>query len=411
MIRLFIWLVLIVSLGWWLDREHRAGRFQRVDEEFLDFLVANARERFEKPDAESTASDPVVFVRMNAADKAEYAAWPPRPLDWQMVLKGLQPFEPDVIVIPEPLNWGRPPPEFTREAAEALVPFPSIVLGLEAQLAAGAGAPAFLGGLEEALPQFEKISGPFDRIPSLAALITAPEEMLRRQAEIGIVILRFDKDRPMLAYATQEDGRLRPSVIAQALARASGTPYAHHRLLLGAGAGAYLADGTFVPLSSSAEVAVQTDREVPVVDALNLMTAELVGALTAEDKRLLSGPGKLLVIGTEGGASGTLARLHAQALSRILSAPRIRLLSLPAQWIVWTIAGVTGCWLVLRVPRRKALLRGIGCIFAGLVVCFLAFQSALIWCPPTLPAAIVAVSAVFSRLAGCRRQVLVTVPN
>jgi hypothetical protein len=54
----------------------------------------------------------------------------------------------------------------------------------------------------------------------------------------------------------------------------------------------------------------------------------------------------------------------------------------------------------LRVPKKKALLRGAAFIFAGLVICFLAFQSALIWCPPTLPAALLAASALFARVAG-----------
>ena len=43
MIRALILVLLLGSLGCWLDREHQAGRFQRVDELFLDFLVANAQ--------------------------------------------------------------------------------------------------------------------------------------------------------------------------------------------------------------------------------------------------------------------------------------------------------------------------------------------------------------------------------
>jgi hypothetical protein len=54
---------MLTSLGWWLDREHQAGRFQRVDELFLDFLVANARDRFEEA-AIPSADKPVVLVKM-----------------------------------------------------------------------------------------------------------------------------------------------------------------------------------------------------------------------------------------------------------------------------------------------------------------------------------------------------------
>jgi hypothetical protein len=397
MIRAVILLVILTSLGWWLDREHQEGRFQRVDELFLDFLVANARDRFEK--AAPSADNPVVLVKMRAADKAEYAGWPPRPLDWQMVLKGLQPFDPAVLVIPETLMWGSPSPEFVREASEALIPFPSTVLGIEAQLATSADSPAFLGGLDDALPRFEKFSREFAAVPALGALITAPDDLLRRQAEIGISFARKDDDRTLLPYALQEGGRLRPTVLAQAVSRVSSTPYATHRLLLGPGAGAYLANGGFVPLNASGEFIVGGQQSVSEVNALNLMTVEMADALSAADKQHLSG-GKIIVIGTDDDATGGLARVHAQALAQVLAMPRIHLLPSYVQWLIWTVAALAGFWLVLRVPQKKALLRGAAFIFAGLVICFLAFQSALIWCPPTLPAALLTASALFARVAG-----------
>lgn len=397
MIRALLLLILLASLGWWLDREHHAGRFQNVDEQFLDFLVANSRERFEK--AGAAAAQPVVLVKMRVADQKEYTGWPPRPLDWQMVLKGLHAFDPSVIVIPEPLNWGKPPPEFTREAAEALLPFPSIVMGIEAQLAPNADTPAFLGGLDEVLPLFEKVGGELKNVPALGALVVAPDDMLRRQAEIGVAITQKDKDRTLLPYALQEGGHLRPTVLAQTLARASATPYLTHRLLLGPGAGAYLANGSFVPLLPGGEMVIDAGQSIPEVDALNLMTSELAGAITEADKQNL-GRGKVIVIGTDDDSTGGIARQHAQALARVLVMPRIQILPAYAQWIVWALAAGAGFWLVFRVPKQKALGRGLGLIFASFVICFLAFQSALFWCPPTLPAALLAASTLFARIAG-----------
>ena len=131
------------------------------------------------------------------------------------------------------------------------------------------------------------------------------------------------------------------------------------------------------------------------------MTSELADALSAQDKANLSG-GKVIVIGTDDGSPSGLPRLHAQALAQALALPRLRLLPAWAQWIIWGASGLAGFWLVLFVPRRKAILRGTLLIFAALVVCFLAFQSSLIWCPPTIPAALLAVSAVFARFAGRR---------
>ncbi len=402
MIRALILVLLLGGIGCWLDREHQAGRFQSVDELFLDFLVANARDRFLTADDHAVSSSPVVLVKMRAADKAEYAGWPPRPLDWQMVLKGLQAYNPAVVVIPETLFWGLTPPEFVNEAAQALAPFPSTVLGVEAQLAAGRESPAFLGGLENSLPQFQKVQGDIGSAPPLGALITAPDDLIRRQAELGIVVPPGTDNTNKLPYAVQESGHLLPTVLAQALARFTQTPYATQRLLLGPGAGAFLANGTFVPLSAAGEFIINTKQPVHEVDALNLMTTELADALSPQDKAHLSGD-KVVVIGIDDGSQGGLARLHAQAFAQVLALPRLRLLPDWAQWIVWTVAGLVGAWLVFFVPRSKAILRGILCIFAALVTCFLAFQSSLIWCPPTIPAALLAVSTVFARIAGQRK--------
>lgn len=401
MVRILILLPLLAALGWWLNREQQAGRFQRVDEQFLDFLVANARDRFEKAQPASGAASQVVLVKMRAADKAEYAGWPPRPLDWQMVLKGLQPYHPAVVVVPEALMWGRPSPEFVREAAEALVPFPSTVLGIEARLAPNADAPAFLGGLENVLPSFQKdkVHGEMQNVPVLGALITAPDDLLRRQADLGVTIARNEEGEAWLPYALREGAVLRPTVLAQAVAHVSGTPYATHRLLLGPGGGAYLADGGFVPLSSGGEVLVSPQTQVPEVDALNLMTVEMADALTPQAKQLL-GPGKVVVIGTDEEPAGGIARQHAQALAKILAMPRLRLLPRAAEWVVWVIAALAGCALVFFVPKHKALLRGGLLIFLGLVVCFVAFQSQLIWCPPTLPVALLMAATLFARVAG-----------
>ncbi|MDB6004555.1 MAG: hypothetical protein JWR15_1542 [Prosthecobacter sp.] len=399
MIRALILALLLASLGWWLDREHHAGRFQRVDELFLDFLVANTRDRFVVANEHAASAAQVVLVKMRVTDKAEYAGWPPRPLDWQMILKSLQTYEPAVVVIPETLFWGKPPPEFVNEAAQALAPFPSTVLGVEAQLAAKRGAPAFMGGLEDALPRFQKVQGEIDSVPPVGALISAPEDVMRRQAELGIAVPPDEKTAGRLTYAVQESGHLLPSVLAQALARFTQTPYAGQRLLLGPGAGAYLSNGAFVPLTAAGEFTVNAKQPVPEVDALNLMTSDLAEALSPQDKGNLAG-GNIFVIGTDDAVTGGLARLHAQALVQILALPRLRLLPDWAQWIIWGAAGLVGAWLVFFVPRTKSILRGVLSIFSALVICFLAFQTSLIWCPPTIPAALIAVSALFARIAG-----------
>jgi hypothetical protein len=95
-----------------------------------------------------------------------------------------------------------------------------------------------------------------------------------------------------------------------------------------------------------------------------------------------------------------LAYLHAQALAQILSLPKLQKLTQIQQWIAWGIAALAASWLVLRVRRGRALWMGIGLVFCALVICFMAFQADLLWCPPTIPAALIAIGALLGMIVG-----------
>lgn len=403
-VRLIILTACLGATGWYLEREQRAGRFQRVDDLFLDFLVANARDLLTHP--EPGKESPVALVSLREEQRAEYAAWPPPPLDWQTILKGLQAYEPSVIVIPTPLFWGSPSPDFVPAVAEALLPFTSVVLGVEAQLAEGdLKAPAFMGGLDAQLPRFQRVDGSRETVPAISALITAPDSKLRIQSELGLGAATSENELP---YVLRESDTLMPSVLAQTLARYTASPYALHRLRLGPGAGAYLAQGLFVPLESNGSIKAQAATSVPTVNALDLMTGTLADGVSAADKQAL-GKGKIIVIGPDHETAGqppSLACLHAQALSHILSLPRIQVLTQVQQWIAWSIAALAAFWIVLRVRRGRALQVGIAFIFAAFVISFLTFQSSLLWCPPTLPVALIATGALVGMLLGRSGKVM-----
>ncbi len=397
-VRLFILSACLGATGWYLEREQRAGRFQRVDDFFLDFLVANARDRLTQPG--SSPENPVVLVSLRAEQKAEYAAWPVPPLDWQTILKGLQPFEPSVVVIPEPLFWGNPAPEFVPAVSEALLPFNSVVLGIEAQRSDGPQTtPPFMGGIDDQLPRFQRVDGPLESAPSFSALVAAPDPKLRSQSELGIAAATTDGALP---YAWRVEEKLIPSVLAQTLARYSSSPYAFHRLRLGPGAAAYLGQGLFVPLEIDGTMKSQPSTQVATVNALDLMTGGLADGVSAADRATL-GKGKIFVIGSDhqiAGQAPSTARLHAEALTHLLSLPRLQRLTQIQQWIAWGLAALAAAWIVLRVRRSRALYAGMALIFAALVISFLVFQANFLWCPPTLPAALIGVGAVVGLIFG-----------
>jgi hypothetical protein len=400
-LRLILLFSCLGPAAWHLDAEQRAGRFQHIDDLFLDFLVANARERLSQP-ASAENEDQVSFVALREEQKGEYAAWPPPPLDWQTLFKALQPYEPRVLVIATPLNWGRPSPEFVPAVAEALFPFAQVVQGIEIQPAETAPAnPPFMGDLTDVLPRFERVDGPLSSAPAFSALITAPDPALRPSGDMGLLAVRQSAKGWSMPYALLAEDTLVPCLLAQAFSRLTSSPYALHRLRLGPGAGAYLSDGTFVPLQNDGSLAVDSATSVPVINALDLMTGTLADALSPADKDAL-GKGKVIVIGSdhEENASPRLAYLHAQALAQTLNLPKLQKLTQIQQWIAWGIAALAATWLVLRVRRGRALWMGLGLIFCALVISFLAFQASLLWCPPTIPAALIAIGAILGMIIG-----------
>lgn len=407
MIRFVILLAILAGLGWFLDREQQAGRFQKADHGFLDFLLANARDRFTP--AVPTSSSEVVFVRMREEDRIDYSAWPPQPIDWQMILRNLAAFDPEVVVISTPLAWAEPKPEFIPAVAEALIPFPSAVLGVLAggdeQNAPGISGAAGLFG--DAFPRISQLDGDANLLRSVGALTAAPDAAIRSQMELGLVSMpaapRHGETTVSIPLAMRHGDAVVPSLVLQALARYSRAPYAHQRLRLGRGAGAHLGRGIFVPLTANGEVAVATTVPVSSVNALDLMTGTLAQALSAADKDRL-GRNKIVVIGIDNDKlEPTLDRLQAQALAQMLSLPRIQMTGRTNRWIVSGVAALAGLAL-LRTRRSRALRGGLLLIFAGLVVSFVLFQSSLIWCPPTVPATLIAVSTVFAMIFGRRTR-------
>ena len=394
MLRPIILLLLLAPLAWWLNREQSDGRFQRVDEFFLDFLVANSREKLTTPDP-AAAKDQVLLIRFDPAQRSEYSAWPPNPIDWQMILKGLRSTESAVIAIPEPLQWGKPPPDFIPALAEAMVPLPSLVLGVEADPVETPNGPAFTGGLENVIPKFQKAAGDIDLAPSFSALIAAPNDSLRRYGELGLIT------KESLPYVMRDDAVLMPGLIAQVLARHTRTPYATHRLLLGPGAGAYLREGFYVPLAVDGSVATDADTAVHSINALDFLSGGLADALSAENKERIKNA-RIIIIGTDSAEQPGIPRKHAQALASLLALPRIQKLAEIEQWIVWGVLALVGVVLVMRSPRQKALSRGFLLIFATVVIVFLCFQTTLLWFPPTIPVALLAASSIIASLIGQR---------
>lgn len=386
MIRALILLLLLSGLGWGLRREQERGRFRQVDETFVDFMLANARGKF-KPDPAKLGE--VVFVRLREEDKKEYSAWPPRPIDYVMVAKGLAPYEPSVLVVADPLNWQEPKPESIPDLAQTLLPIPSVVLAVQA--GEGKADEASQTFAREHLPFLERLDGPTQLLPELPLLVNMPEAALVPQKDIGVIT------QPQLSMALRDQNHAVPSLLLAALSRVTRTPYSSQRLRTGPGAGAHLGADMFVPLERDGSLKLAA-LPVPSVSGLDLMTTSLIDADPAVVKTL--GKGRTIIVGMDNdGPTATPARIQAQAIAAMLTLPRVRELGTTGQMVAWILAGLAGLSLIL-LPKQKATLRTLGLLFVVLLVSYVAFLAGLVWCPPTILVGLIVAAGVFVRLFG-----------
>ena len=95
----------------------------------------------------------------------------------------------------------------------------------------------------------------------------------------------------------------------------------------------------------------------------------------------------------------TPARIQAQVLAGIMSLPRVQALGRTGQWVIWGLCVLAGLSLLF-LPKRKALTRALIVLFFAVLVAYVTFQIALVWCPPVIPAALLLAAGLFARLFG-----------
>lgn len=361
-----------------------------VDQTFLDFLVANARDEL-KPDPAKLGD--VVLVRMREEDRKEFAAWPPRPIDYQMVVDRLAAHQPRVLVIADALHWPEAKPEETGPLAASLQKAaPRIVLAAEVSTSDPAAADS-LKPLTERLPKLSQAQGA-ELLPQATSATAAPGDVLLRQGDVGLTMA---KSQPL---AMRLGDTIAPSLPLQTLANAGGVPFEQVRLRTGPGAGVHLGDAWFVPAQADGQWTKST-APIASVSALDVMTPEVVDSGDAWKKTL--GQGRVVVLGMDHDGGGpTNARTVASIAAEALALPRLHVLPMEQQIAAWVVAGLMGAAL-LRWPRHKAIVRSLLMLALALLASYLAFQSLQMWCPPAIPAALIVASGLLVRLFGHRQ--------
>ncbi len=191
-LRAVILLVLLAAATAFSFREEARAKTRDLNLLFLDFLNANSRSQLDKEPL--PAGNEVVFVEFHEADKKEYSAWPPAPLDYIMVLKRLAGHEPDVVAFSDVLKWDKPDVQFMGELQQAFLNFPGVVLAFNAQEIGGEAVDSAIRE-EVELPAIATVVGDARLAPRLGKY-EFPVKLLRTQMQLGFVLQERRRPRP-----------------------------------------------------------------------------------------------------------------------------------------------------------------------------------------------------------------------
>jgi hypothetical protein len=378
----------VMALRW--SPEYQT-RVRDLEQGFLDFLVANSQESFQKAVPESSAD--VVFIEYREEDKAEHEAWPPAPLDYFMLMKKLAPASPEVIAFVEPLSWESTDAQFIQQFREQLIPVPSVVLGFEVTSDAVEVSPEQREFMTARMPSFKAgASDPGAATVTFKSVTRLPDKSLQIiGGELGVArVISSGEALPAHAFpfVVSDGTHVVPSLAAQAVSRFRRMASSNLHLRFGTGGRLGLSDTHVVPLERGGTMKLQGKPAVPELDVLELLNQLADEATLAAMARTL-GKGKVLVIG-----SGDAARAQAQAIAQALAVP---LLHRAPAWGDWTFAGVMALLSLWQFGRSriKALLAGVLIAALAAIICMLTFQSSLWWWSPAPAAVVLATSTLF----------------
>jgi hypothetical protein len=356
---------LLAALGYWLAQDAQQARLAIVNGGFLDFLLSNARGSLVPA---PSAAPEVVHIELRQSDSAEYASWPPAAVDYQLMIKAIRAAKPSAVLFAAEFSGGDP--AATESLAELLLDLPCVFSApMKGATGGDAGTvPTLAGATTHAFPVLNQIYW--------------PQPALSRLGDVGLA------DGSHWVFADKE-GQLRCSSVLLTLLRAKRCTLAESRLKLGAGARLLLPDGLCLPLQPDSSLL--SEASVPSVNALDLMTLDSLSPAEQLPLKQALGEGRVVVLST--------TAAEAKALQHALSIPRHHSPNLWQQWAAWGLAGLLGSTLVY-LPKRRAISRSMLYLLAALVLSLLAFQLMKLWCPPAVPAALIAAGGLLGRLLG-----------
>jgi hypothetical protein len=398
--RIAIYLVGSFGLAFWLAPRQEAGEFGEIDRLTVDVLAANARDVLGGSDPAGEV--PVTVLLLRREDSRAYGGWPPPALAYAGLFRTLGELPggpPRVTAVAPVLDWPGGLGEIEATLLErGRIGLPQLVLACEL------GHDLGLDGIADPavprlLPPLPEVVGEAGGAPSFSAVVRLPEAELRPGSYLGFLGLPGevgvgDGGGGGELLVAGHGGRLYPSLLMQVGLLWERAPLSSVELRFGRGAILGIGLEKRIPLRAdgSVELAAGLLENIRVIDGAAL--ASLAGGLDPGDAGQgllagLSGGIVLIELEGEGGVEEGLAGWEARALAlaTLATRPEIGELTMNLQRVVWGVVLLWGCW-VVAVRRGFVMVLGLLGIVVGAGLSFANFRWGLVWCPPTVPVAL-----------------------
>lgn len=390
--RITLLAVFLAATGFAFFECQKRGYVAVAEEWFLDFLVANSRNSFEEKLPE-TSSD-VVLVEFQEAMKDEFAAWPPPPLDWLMVLKRIAAHDPEVVAIVEPLRWQNMDPQVVSQVQKSLLQFPTVVMGFKLANDSQGMAQEEGDFASNEMPALTRIDQEEHAI-RFTRITEIPDRILRLAGQTGFTSIDgVELPANVIPFAASDGRKVVPSFAAQCVTLFKKKPFSALRMRFGIGASLSLGGDMVVPLRGAGVMSLQQKPTVPSVDALELMVPDVGDDIAREVTQSL-GKNKVIVLALIDAQGGGIGKAEAQAIAQALAMPGIKRVDKKADWTFAGIALLLCLIFQTRFERSRVFVFGIGMVVVGTASSLVAFHSSLLWWSPLLATALIIASTFF----------------
>jgi hypothetical protein len=389
------------------EREDRRKTFDVYNREFVDWLVGNAWTRI--------APSQVTLLRVNPKE-LEQDNLDPR-LDWAIILRSLEAFDPKAVAIVPALNWDKPDQLAEGALNKRVISMPPLTLGATFG-APGEGKPNLDVSKMTVLTD---LTGDPSKLPVVRHIVALPDPELLANGKAAFTQIELSEETaagpnglrfPLLAKVGD---KVVPSFVLQVIMQQEDIPAEQVRVILEGARPVIRLGKHTIPVEPDGSFTVYPDIKgsFPALDFSSLALAASPFEEVAEKLRKASKESleslktNAVVIGYDqedlrefalpGGERISRAELIAMAVATIQTGRHITFWPDLFRYASWAVLALLG--LALFRGRRSRVFSGalaILLLYAGISIAI--FQTSLSWTPPWPALAICAVLLVLGLL-------------